>query len=131
MGRAAYFTNEWGLPPTAREEAEQRKHENDDQDDPENAQLRHLLPGVVVSLQRDSDREGFASGPALVSAKCSRSLPARRGTTRPSSTVTRVEEVPHVQVSPARRVFAPVACEALRPSTVTRASASMSRRTSR
>src|SRR5438067_2117573 len=32
-----------GLPPAAREEAEQREHENDDQDDPENAQGSHLL----------------------------------------------------------------------------------------
>src|SRR5436190_23920781 len=32
-----------GLPPAAREEAEQREHENDDQNDPENAQGSHLL----------------------------------------------------------------------------------------
>jgi hypothetical protein len=44
MGRAAYITKALGLPPAAREEAEQREHENDDQDDPENAQCSHLLP---------------------------------------------------------------------------------------
>src|SRR5204863_8955210 len=43
MGRAAHFTKGCGLPPAAREEAEQREHENDDQDDPENAQCSHLL----------------------------------------------------------------------------------------
>jgi hypothetical protein len=44
MGRAAYVTKSFGLPPAAREEAEQREHENDDQDDPQNAQSSHLLP---------------------------------------------------------------------------------------
>jgi hypothetical protein len=34
MGRAAYVTGAEALPPAAREEAEQREHENDDQDDP-------------------------------------------------------------------------------------------------
>src|SRR5438132_13755210 len=43
MGRVAYITETRGLPPAAREEAEQREHENDDQDDPENAQCSHLL----------------------------------------------------------------------------------------
>jgi hypothetical protein len=43
-GRAAYLTEGLGLPPAAREEAEQREHENDDQDDPQNAQSSHLLP---------------------------------------------------------------------------------------
>ena len=47
MGRAAYVTETRGLPPAAREEAEQREHENDDQDDPENAQCSHLLPAFV------------------------------------------------------------------------------------
>jgi hypothetical protein len=44
MGRAAYVMKAVRLPPAAREEAEQREHENDDQDDPENAQCSHPLP---------------------------------------------------------------------------------------
>jgi hypothetical protein len=50
MGRAAYFTKMPGLPPAAREEAEQREHENDDEDDPENAQCSHLLRASSSSL---------------------------------------------------------------------------------
>src|SRR5919199_5376504 len=46
MGRAAYPTEAFDLPAAARKEAEQREHEDDDQDDPENAQCSHLLPVV-------------------------------------------------------------------------------------
>jgi Ku protein len=50
MGRAACFTEGRALPPAAREEAEQREHENDDQDNPENAQCSHLLRASSSSL---------------------------------------------------------------------------------
>ena len=53
MGRAAYFTNEWGLPPTAREEAEQRKHEDHDEDDPENAHAFTCLLRLIVDLAEE------------------------------------------------------------------------------
>ena len=43
MGRAAYVNGCSCLPPASREEAEQREHENDDQDDPKDAQCSHLL----------------------------------------------------------------------------------------
>jgi hypothetical protein len=43
MGRAAYVSKDPCLPPAAREEAEQREHENDDQDDPKDAQCSHPL----------------------------------------------------------------------------------------
>jgi len=53
------------------------------------------------------------------------------GTGCPPSNVALVEDVPQVQVSPLCSVFAPVACDALRPSTVASASARNRTRTNR
>jgi hypothetical protein len=57
MGRAAYVNEGSFLPPASREEAEQREHENDDQDDPEDAQCSHLLR-ASFSTNGYSDAEG-------------------------------------------------------------------------
>src|SRR5204862_6610204 len=83
MGRAAYPTGTAVLPAPAREEAEQREHENDDQDDPENAQCSHLLP-AFVSQTTDLRFGGCVKprGASLVAeranAKDSRSTAPRR-----------------------------------------------------
>src|SRR5712691_5338817 len=59
--RAAYLTFGRVLPAATREEAEQREHEDDDQDDPENAHVRlrvDCLRGGVVSAWRQRETAG-------------------------------------------------------------------------
>ena len=77
MGRAAYFTKMPGLPPAAREEAEQREHENDDQDDPQNAQTSHLLRASFS--KNGSPSQERALNPSAVFGSLATACSSRRG----------------------------------------------------